>query len=102
MRGLLFLCRVAFICNLFFIISAALQWKDFISVQPVFSTVVVIGYFMAVFIFNPIANIACAVQWLRRKALFETVPRWLVVANFIFLLMQILFIIFFLNDTLHY
>lgn len=102
MRWLLFLSRVAFVCNIFFLLSALLQWKAFIPQQQVFSTIVIAGYFMAIFLFSPLVNILYLVQWRLQHNLFQVVPRWLVVSNFLFLLFQILFIIFYLNDTFHY
>lgn len=101
MRWLLFLSRVAFICNLFFIVSAALQYKNLELNQQVVSTILILGYFLAVFIFNPLANLFYFVTLFTRRRLFSIVPSWLVMANFIFLLLQALFIIFFLNDTIN-
>lgn len=101
MRWLLFLSRIAFICNLFFLLTLLLQWRNIIGDERVASTVIIIGYFFAVFFFNPLANLSYGIALLRRRALFSSVPRWLVVANFIFLLMQLQYI-FFLNDTIHY
>ena len=102
MRWLLFLSRVAFICNLFFLLSALLQWKDFIGSHTIVSTIVVIGYFLSVFIFSPLINLLYAGQAIIKKNLFNVVPKWLVIVNFIFLLIQLLFILFFLNDTFYY
>jgi hypothetical protein len=101
MRWLLFLSRVAFICNLFFLLTVLLQWRNLIGDERVASTVVIIGYFFAVFVFSPIVNLSYGVTLIRRKPLFTFVPRWLVLTNFIFLLLQLQYI-FFLNDTIHY
>ena len=89
------------VCNLFFVAAALLQWKDYIGNQHMVSTVVIIGYFLAVFLFSPLVNILYAIR-LRRAGLFAMVPRWLVVSNFLFLLVQIFFIVFFLNGFFHY
>jgi hypothetical protein len=101
MRWLLFLSRVAFVCNLFFLLTVLLQWRNLIGDERVASTVVIIGYFFAVFVFSPIVNLSYGVTLIRRKPLFTFVPRWLVLTNFIFLLLQLQYI-FFLNDTIHY
>lgn len=101
MRWLLFLSRVAFICNLFFLLTVLLQWRNLIGDERVASTVVIIGYLFAVFIFNPIVNLSYGVTLVRKRPLFTFVPRWLVLANFIFLLLQLQYI-FFLNDSIHY
>lgn len=102
MRWLLFLSRVAFVCNLFFLLSALLQWKAFISDQSVVSTIVIAGYFLAVFLFSPLVNVLYGAQAILKKNLFQVVPRWLVLTNFLFFVLQIVFITFYLNDTFHY
>jgi hypothetical protein len=101
MRWLLFLSRVAFICNLFFLLTVLLQWRNLIGDERVASTVVIIGYFFAVFIFSPVVNLSYGLTLIRRKPLFSFVPRWLVLTNFIFLLLQLQYILF-LNDSIHY
>ncbi len=102
MRWLLPISRIAFVCNLFFLLSAGLQWTTFLVNEAVVSTIVITGYFLAIFIFSPLVNFLYGVHWVLRKKLFWLVPRWLVISNFIFLLLQIVFIIFYLNDTFHY
>ena len=101
MRWLLFLSRIAFICNLFFLLTVLLQWRNIIGNEQVVSTVIIVGYFFAVIIFNPFVNLSYLVTLLRKKPLFNFVPRWLVLTNFIFLLLQLQYLLF-LNDTLHY
>lgn len=101
MRWLLFLSRIAFICNLFFLLTVLLQWRNLIGDERVASTVIIIGYVFAVFLFNPMVNLSYGIALLRRSALFSSVPRWLVLTNFIFLILQLQYI-FFLNDTIHY
>jgi hypothetical protein len=102
MRWLLFFSRVALICNFFFLLSALLQWNNFIEYRSLVSTIVIMGYFMAVFVFNPLVTIFYAIQLLRKKNLFAVIPRWLVRINFIFLILQIIFVAFFINDTFYY
>ena len=99
---LLFLSRVALICNGFFLLAASLQWKDYIGNSMLVSTIVITGYFLAVFLFSPLVNIMYALRATRRKDLFIHVPRWLVFTNFIFLLLQVIFIVFFLNGIVDY
>ena|SRR2546421_2748960 len=100
MRWVLFLSRVALICNVFFLLTVLLHYRNYIEDQVTVSTVIIIGYVMAVFIFNPIVNIYYLIILARKKKLFQIVPRWLVLTNFIFLLLQLQYILF-LNDTLH-
>ena len=94
---LTFLSRVAFICNLFFLATVVLHFQPYVSDPAAVSTIVIMGYFLSLFLFNPVVNIAYLVLLLRGKKIVDIVPRWLAIANFIFLLLQILFILF-LND----
>jgi hypothetical protein len=97
-----FFSRVAFICNIVFLFSVALQYRSFIKEETVVSNIIILGYFLAVFLFNPLVNILYAIYLLVTKKLFKLVPKWLVLTNFIMLIVQILYIILFLNDTIYY
>ena len=99
MKRLLFLSRIAFICNLFFLLTVVMHWSAFFENQAIVSTIIIIGYMLAVFIFNPIVNIAYITLLLLHKKLPVIVPRWLVFSNFVFLLLQLIYLIFILNDT---
>jgi hypothetical protein len=94
----LFLSRIAFICNIFSILAVIVLWKNIITEQAVVSTIGIVGYFLAA-LFNPLVNIIYLILLLRKR-LFNTVPRWLVITNFIFLLLQLQYILF-LNGALH-
>lgn len=102
MGWLLFLSRVAFICNLLFLLSAFLQWSASIPNEGVVSTIVIGGYFLAVFVFSPLVIFLYAVKALFKKNLLQVVPRWLVFTNVAFFIIQIIFISLFLNDTIDY
>lgn len=93
MRWLLFLSRLALICNLFFLLSATLQVYDWAQNSEVNSTILIIGYFLAL-ILNPLVNLGYLVIGFSNKKLTAFVPAWLWVANFIFLLLQITFIVY--------
>lgn len=93
MRWLLFLSRLAFICNLFFLLSASLQVYDWAQNSEVNSTILIIGYFLALLL-NPLTNLFYLVAAMLRKKLTEAVPLWLIISNIIFLVIQLLFIIY--------
>jgi hypothetical protein len=101
MRWLSFLSKVTFVCNLFFLFTVLLRFNSFLQDQAIISTIVIIGYFLSVFIFNPFTNIVYLGVLLFRRKLFDVVPAWLVITNFVFLLLQIIYILFFLNDTVY-
>ncbi|MEI6947709.1 hypothetical protein V9K67_10985 [Paraflavisolibacter sp. H34] len=90
------------ICNLFFLLAVLLQYKNFIGEEKVVSTIVIIGYFLAVFVFNPLVHLLYLAVFSFRRRLFDWVPKWLVAANFLFLLLQIIYIILFLNNDTFY
>ncbi|RYZ23518.1 MAG: hypothetical protein EOO16_04625 [Chitinophagaceae bacterium] len=92
MRGTLFLSRIAFICNVFFLLAVGLRLGVPANLQVVVSTIGIIGFVLAA-LFNPLVNLVYA-GLLIRKRLALSVPVWLAVANFIFLLLQIQYILF--------
>lgn len=99
MRWLLFLSRVAFICNLFSVLTLLILWKDIISQQAVVGTIGILGYVLAI-VLNPFVNLCyCVFLFIKRSAL-TLIPKWLLLANIVFLILQLLYI-FALNDTLH-
>jgi hypothetical protein len=102
MRVLLFLSRVALVCNGFFLLAVLLQYKNFIGDEQVVPTIVIIGYFLAVFVFNPLVHLLYLAIYTFRRRLFDVIPKWLVLTNFLFLLLQILYITLFLNNDTFY
>ncbi|HEX6334173.1 MAG TPA: hypothetical protein VFZ78_08090 [Flavisolibacter sp.] len=100
MRTLLFLSRVAFICNLFFLLAVSVQFGKWIRNDDLVSTIAIIGYFMVV-LFNPLVNLLYLVMVIARKKFWTVVPSWLITANILFLVMQIFYILY-LNDTKHH
>lgn len=101
MRWIAFLSRVGFICNLFFVASVLLQAKPVIVDSVVVSTIVILGYVVAPFLLSPLVNLIYLVLLLQRKPLQTSVPRWLMISNFIFLIVQLVFVLFFLHDPFH-
>ena len=99
MRWLFSLSRLSFICNIFFVLAITLQLIDWNHNQDITATIGIIGYVMVV-ILNPLVNLCYLVLGLRGKKFWKIVPAWLVTANFLFLIMQFIFILY-LNDTKH-
>jgi len=96
-----FFSKIVFICNLCFIAAVILRWVenankkkgDFdgvIKLQPLESTIVVLGY--GAIIFNFIFNIIIlALLLLKKQAL---VPKWLIWFNFLILIIQVYYFFF--------
>lgn len=95
-----FLSRLAFICNLFFVFAVVVQLTPGMKSNQVTATIGIIGYFLALLI-NPLVNVVALALFSFRRKFLVHVPRWLLIANFIFLLLQIVYLIF-LNDTKHH
>lgn len=89
MKGLLFLSRLALICNVFFLVCLVMQRTPaFIDRQGITSIVVVLGWLLAPFI-----NVAASIWYLKRflhKRLVN-LPVWLGLTNLLFLCFQIFY-----------
>jgi hypothetical protein len=99
MRWLLFLSRLAFICNIFFLLAFSIQLGNWMRDQNISGTIVIIGYVLVV-LFNPLVNLCYLFLFLIRRKYWHVVPSWLITANILFLVMQIFYILY-LNDTRH-
>lgn len=99
MRWLLFLSRLAFICNVCFLLAFSLKLTKWIADQDLSATIIVIGFVMVV-LFNPLVNLCYLVLALVRRKALSMVPAWLITANIFFLLLQFFYILY-LNDTSH-
>ncbi len=87
MKGLLFLARLALICNVLFLLCLLLQRTDnFINTEGVKGTIIVLGWVLAPFI-----NFSVNVWWLTRLIRQQSMnlPAWLGVTNLLFLCVQI-------------
>ncbi len=82
------LSRIAFICNLLFALCLLIQRRgEWIHQQDINGTIIVLGWLLAPFL-NLLFNILYWVQRALRKPL--QVPLWLVIANLLFLICQII------------
>lgn len=102
MQWLRLFSKMAFIGNLFFLVCLCLQFKNFISNHTVLSTVITIGYILSPFVLSPVVVAGYGIRLLRQQPLNTLVPRWLVWSNFIFFVLQIIFVIIYLHDTSYY
>src|SRR5205085_228421 len=93
MRWLLKLSRVAFICNLFFLVAFSLQLSKWIHDQNITDYVITIGYVMG-FILNPLANICYFFTAIISRKKLSIVPSWLIAANILFLFIDAFYILY--------
>jgi len=96
--GLLrFLSRVAFICNICYLLTSLARYgPPILSNNDIISTIIVLGWLMAIIV-NILVNLWALVAWSFRKGALH-VPRWLLIVNFIFLLAQLTTILFLTHD----
>ena len=92
MRWLLFLSRLAFVCNCFFLLAISLQFGRWFQNQDAEATTIIIGYFMSALL-NPAAVVCYLILFIRNKERVQVVPKWIMVANGIFLFLQAFYIL---------
>lgn len=91
MRWLLFLSRVALVCNGFFLVALSLQFFRWFQNEDAESLVIIMGYFMAV-VLSAAAVLCYGVLFLVKRSRLSVVPLWLRMANALFLAFQIVYI----------
>src|SRR3954451_6880572 len=99
MRWLLFLARVAFICNALFLLCLIILFtQDFIKIEFFKSIIIVLGWFLS-FPVNFTVNAVEIVLLLSCKP--SLTLHWLRIFNFVVFILQILIFFFVHHDTLH-
>jgi hypothetical protein len=93
MRWLLFLSRLAFICNIFFLLAFSIQLSNWIKDEQLTSTIVVLGYVMG-FTLNPVVNLCYLFTAIIARKKLSIVPSWLIVANVLFLIIDAFYILY--------
>jgi hypothetical protein len=88
MRGLLFLGRVTFICNLFFVICLFLRHTHFTIPIAFNEFVIIVGWVLSVLL-NFIFAIILVITLAAKKEAISS--KWLAVANTFFFLFQIMY-----------
>ncbi len=88
MRGLLFLSKAAFICNIFFLACVVLRYKDITSSQELKGFLIIMGWIVAP-VLSVIVNLWRANLLLKRRE--SPVPRWLAAVNMAFFFFQLIF-----------
>lgn len=86
MKGLLFLARLALICNVLFGFCLVMQRvHDFMPQGSVKSTIIVLGWFVA-----PFVNLAANLWFLSVRILGKLlpIPGWLAISNLLILVLQ--------------
>src|SRR5687768_9579056 len=77
MQNLLFFSRVAFICNLCFILAWLFRYYPALQSGHIVSTVLILGLFVA-FLLNIVVNVVILILLLRRRLVWKHFPGWLI------------------------
>jgi hypothetical protein len=92
MQSLIFFSRVAFICNVCFVLVWVMRLYPVLEEgrpSDLVSLVLIMGILFA-FLLNIVVNLFLLVFILRRKPVWKLFPGWLIITNFLFLLPQII------------
>ena len=92
MSRLLFFSRVAFLCNICFLVTFIIRFVPALKEAFFVSTIVIIGLVMSIVI-NVMVNLFCLVMVMTRKPLRQYVPMWLMITNFLFFVIQVILLI---------
>lgn len=92
MRWLLFLSRLAFISNCFFLLAVSLQLGRWFRNQDAEATTIIIGYFMSALL-NPAALLCYLILFFANKSKLSVVPKWIIIANILFLFLQLYYLL---------
>jgi hypothetical protein len=87
MKILIFFSRIALICNICFILAESMRYNEGLRLNAVFSTIVILGY-VSLFL-NLLLAFAATVVFILKKPMFRMFPRWLIITNFLFLIVQL-------------
>jgi hypothetical protein len=88
MRLLRFLSRLAFICNICFLVASSLRYLPALPDNALLSDIIVLGYFVSIGV-NFFVNLIVIILFVLRRIWAAGVPRWLLIVNFIFFVVQI-------------
>lgn len=92
MHLLRFLSRAAFICNSCFLLAMVLLWLPKPPQGELVSLVIVLGIVLAL-ILNGLTNAWLAILLFGRDKQKKILPPWLAWTNFIFFILQLIFIL---------
>jgi hypothetical protein len=92
MRPLRFLSRVAFICNICFLLSYLSRWLPALPDNALISDIIVLGYFVSLLL-NLVINLMILLLFVAGRLRRMGIPVWLLIVNFVFFIVQLLILI---------
>ena len=92
MQRLLFFSRVAFVCNVCFLLTLAMHYAEQMKTGFLTSTIIIIGLVLSLVI-NSLVNVAYLVVTASGKRVVKHIPACLVIINFLFFVLQAILLI---------
>ncbi|HVS96700.1 MAG TPA: hypothetical protein VHE54_09435 [Puia sp.] len=92
MRLIQFLSRLAFICNICFLLASFTQWIPAPPENALLSDIIVLGYLGALVV-NLIVNLAIVILFVAGRLRRTGIPGWLLIVNFVFFIVQIVLLV---------
>jgi hypothetical protein len=92
MPKLLFFSRVAFICNVCFLITFLMHYIPDIRNGTIPSTIIILGNVLAI-VLNTMLNILYLLLFLAGRLRVTKMPVWIMLINFLFFIFQIVLLI---------
>jgi hypothetical protein len=92
MRLLRLLSRVAFICNVCFLLASLVQYLPHPPEGEIISSIIVLGYFLSVIV-NVLVNLSLLILFIFGKLKAAGIPVWLLIVNFLFFVVQFIVIV---------
>ena len=86
------LSRVAFICNVCFLLASFVQQLPHPPEGESMSLIIIAGYIMAILI-NVLLNLSLGVLLAFNKLRAANIPTWILIVNFIFFIIQAILIL---------
>jgi hypothetical protein len=92
MKLLRLLTKVAFICNICFLLTSLVQWLPNPPEGELVSVIIILGYVLAILV-NLLVNCWLFALFMVRKWPKAHFPAWLLIVNFIFFIIQLFLIL---------
>ena len=93
MRWLLFLSKLALLCNLAFLVSFVFRFTSWLDYQDIKAYIIIIGWVLGI-IFNPLVVVCYLLFFLLKRQKLAPIPAWLMVTNVFFLFLQLIYLLF--------
>ena len=84
------LSKVAFIFNICFLLAAMMRLVSDLPQTEIVSLIIISGYLLAIIV-NVVVNLWLAIFGIINKSLPKIIPLWLIIVNFLFLIVEIIF-----------